>query len=142
VSAFGYGGTNAHAILENVQSYAPGQPRCRFARHAEGVPNGVAHGDPAAEDDWPHLLVFSTHDEPTLKNNIAGIASSCRDANPIDLAYTLALRRTRVSQRAFTIGRKTSLEADINAAFTESIAAPAKPALPAFIFTGKHASTK
>lgn len=67
VSAYGYGGTNAHAILESVQSHVPNYPRRKFAQQVEGVSNGVAQTDIDTDDDQPHLLVFSAHDNPTLK---------------------------------------------------------------------------
>ncbi|KAI1780980.1 putative polyketide synthase [Hypoxylon cercidicola] len=137
VSAYGYGGTNAHAVLESVQSYAPGYRQCKHVNQAQGALNEVVHVD--VDCNRPHLLVFSAHDSPTLKNNIADIASTCHDAEPIDLAYTLGIRRSTFSQRAFAIGRKLSLETDIKAAVTEIFAAQTSHFVPAFVFTGQGA---
>ncbi|KAI0025583.1 putative polyketide synthase [Xylariomycetidae sp. FL0641] len=137
VSAFGFGGTNAHAVLESADSVAPGYRAHKFMHHAEGVPNGTAHSDPDA--DRPHLLLFSAHDGPTLKNNIANYSTHVHEADLIDLAYTLGLRRTKFPCRAVAVGRKETLERDIQAASTDTISAPNVPAKPAFVFTGQGA---
>ncbi|KAI1502975.1 putative polyketide synthase [Biscogniauxia marginata] len=136
VNAFGYGGTNAHAILESVNSLVPGYRTHKSMHHAEGVPNGSNRKDP--DTARPHLLLFSAHDKPTLKNNLADYSMSCNTADLIDLAYTLGLRRTKFPQRAFAVARKESLELDIKAA-SNNIFSEREPTVPAFIFTGQGA---
>lgn len=136
VSASGYGGTNSHAILESIDSVAPG-----YRRHvsmfdvAKQSINGVSREKPTTISR-PHLLLFSAHDTPTLKNNLARYASHCRVANPLDLAFTLGVHRTKFPHRTFAICHEDTIEATITAAAADIIPAPAEAAMPAFVFTG------
>ncbi|RYP74755.1 hypothetical protein DL771_002819 [Monosporascus sp. 5C6A] len=135
VSAFGYGGTNAHTILESTQSLIPGYHSHKFMHCLKGVPDGLKHEDPDA--DRPYLLLFSAHDVPTLKNNLADYLGCCNDAQLIDLAYTLGLRRTKFPQRAFAVVRKESLESDIKVGMNDITSFSGQALIPAFAFTGE-----
>ena len=89
--------------------------------------------------DRAHLLLFSAHDEPTLKNNLQDHASQCGDnINALDLAYTLACRRTKLLYRTFSIGMRGTLLSDIQAATSNIMSKPQEPARPAFVFTGMY----
>uniref|UniRef100_A0A0B7KJD8 Uncharacterized protein n=1 Tax=Bionectria ochroleuca TaxID=29856 RepID=A0A0B7KJD8_BIOOC len=135
VSAFGYGGTNSHAILESYDDAAHS-----FGRRlnlTQSVPALNDNGTNGVTIDRPHLLLFSAHDEVTLKHILTNHSTSCNDAKMVDLAYTLAARRTKHSKRAFAIARKHTLEADIAGADANITSEPRAPATPAFVFTGQ-----
>ncbi|KAJ8122080.1 hypothetical protein ONZ43_g1634 [Nemania bipapillata] len=140
VNAFGYAGTNAHAILDDARSaIPPGYAPQKHARRLEGALDtmqSLAKQDNRAR---PHLLLFSAHDEPTLRNILVDYSLHDADIDLLDLAYTLGTRRTKHAQRAFALGRQDSLKGDIEAASNTLTAQPKKPVVPAFVFTGQGA---
>lgn len=141
VNAFGYAGTNAHAILESIQSMVPrGYHGHKFVSPYR--PDAMTNGHSGWVDDVEdrsHLLVFTAHDDPTLKNNLADYATRCSDAPLLDLAYTLGVRRTKLSRRAFAIAKRGAIQSAIAGATANITSAPSKPACPAFVFTGQGA---
>ncbi|KAI0172251.1 putative polyketide synthase [Hypoxylon sp. FL1284] len=133
VSASGYGGANSHAILESVDSVAPG-----YRRHASMFDAPRSYLDQEGPIR-PHLLLFSAHDAPTLKSNLITYASRCQDVDLTNLAYTLGVRRTKFPNRTFAICHEDAVETNIGAAVADIVSAPAAPAVPAFVFTGQGA---
>ncbi|CAG7918788.1 unnamed protein product [Penicillium olsonii] len=135
VNSFGYGGANAHAILDAVQSY--------LGSLRQNIPASL----PAPENILAKkniLLPFSAHSESTLEKNIKSISTDFQDDLSLrDLAHTLSAHRSNHSARAFTI-----VPGDLNVAqltdslssekLTTGTAMGASPKL-AFVFTGQGA---
>ncbi|AVV47980.1 hypothetical protein C6376_40130 [Streptomyces sp. P3] len=98
VSAFGFGGTNAHVVLEQ----AP--PQAMTARDE----NPTAH-DETADSAAPHVLLVTARSKDRLRDVATSLAHrlASKDAPPLtDLAHTLAhLGRGPVS--AAVVGRTT-----------------------------------
>lgn len=156
INAFGYGGTNAHAIIESAQSMVPQYylnrqakiSPCLHAKRPEAVLDGpITSGDEKLESlqhrpdcvSRAQLLLFSAHDEPTLRNIIAEYSTlRCDAADDLsNMAYTLGLRRTKLSWRSFAVARQASFETDVAATSTQiAEMVPEKTVTPAFIFTG------
>ena len=134
INAFGYGGTNAHAILESIKKEVPnyfGYKTLSQAKEEHPVLNKNDH-----ETERPHLLLFSAHNSATLKSNLSDVAKACEGVNLTDLAYTLGARRTKHDQRTFAVTTKDKFITGVGAA-SEAIAAnTAGKAVPAFVFTG------
>lgn len=90
VNSFGYGGANAHAIVEDVESF---------------IPNYRSHKPRRGTYNRPFLLTSSAHDRVSLDGNISSIRdyAKSRPCDLLDLAYTLGCRRSKFFHRAFTV---------------------------------------
>lgn len=131
INSFGYGGANAHAILEPAGAHVP----VGFK-----VPSERSRGLTRAEDTF--LLPFSAHSKGSLVSRVADLAILDLDHIRLDdLAYTLASRRSRLSTRGFLLARKSHVNTDV--AFvnlrTLDMSTDARPLPVAFIFTGQGA---
>ena len=120
--------------MDNVESVLPDYRRHKFIHRSVSIPNEF-HEESC---DRPYLLVFSAHNEATLKCNLNAYSDVGSKADLLDLAYTLATRRTKHSSRTFAICRKRSFSADFAKA-SESTIEPAEVATVAFAFTGQGA---
>lgn len=103
INSFGYGGSNAHLILE--QRELPGGPR-HVSSYLTDEDEFSLEED---ESERPYTLVISANDAPTLTANIRALCNhllnpQVRVTLP-DLAYTLSQRRTRLWHRAFVTTR-------------------------------------
>lgn len=136
VSSFGYGGTNAHLVVEAVDDLCP------WYAHGRPKTEATYTYDPASIDR-PFLVTMSAHDQTTLVRNIKAHREVVGDYHLPDLAYTLNEKRSRFSgARGYTIGWP-SLEAD---AFSpDEFVYGSRPSQPkeaqqqgiGFVFTGQ-----
>ncbi|TWU76947.1 t1pks [Metarhizium rileyi] len=133
VNSFGYGGTNAHVVLEEY-SEDLGLPG---SASAEPIANGV-HSRPYLVPITSHSSKAGEMSEETLKTHL----NNTEDVAIADLAYSLYTRRTLHQQRPFIVANdKADLVDQLS---TPRPAAPwtvAKNAVPrlGFIFTGQGA---
>ncbi|KAI1823680.1 putative polyketide synthase [Xylaria intraflava] len=94
VSSFGYGGTNAHLIIESIETLCPW--------YEHGHPKASAKYD-YSTGGRPFLVTMSAHDKKTLKRNIQSHQRISGDYHLPDLAYTLNCRRSRFAERGYTV---------------------------------------
>ena len=102
INSFGYGGANAHGILEEAGPSGPA------AADSTGVPG--------ASDPWPpYLLPFSANKVPSLERRVQQLSQSQLPAAVLpDLAFTLGKRRSHLAQRGYVIARSETLATDLD----------------------------
>ena len=106
-------------------------------------PNGIlaeakANVTVLSTDQCPYLLVFSAHNEVTLRANVGAISNNMAKYKVRDLAHTLACRRSLLAVKSFAIASEMSLKTGIELKL-QSPRRIAKAIVPiiAFLFTGE-----
>ncbi|OIW26902.1 beta-ketoacyl synthase domain-containing protein [Coniochaeta ligniaria NRRL 30616] len=141
VNSFGYGGTNAHAILEAYESEpSPTNGDINGNGHVNG--NGHDH-DHGAE---PKLIVLSANSESSLTRLVSNLqqwlaSDQGRSTSFADLAYTLNTRRSKLSWRCSVVSSNSQEleEALGDAAKPVRAVKSARDVGLAFVFTGQGA---
>jgi acyl transferase domain-containing protein len=98
INAFGYGGTNAHAIVESFESFMRNNIRPALTPPLEKQIAGLGRSE--------HLLVVSAKTSTALQSRLEALAGYLQSSDTLklgSLAYTLAERRSHMSKRAFVI---------------------------------------
>ena len=100
-NSFGYGGANAHVILESAQAYLPAGRQV--------VP--VLQDDTSTKT---FLLPISAHNADSFQYRMQDLADFAISTDQLgDLVYTLGCRRTHFSTRGFLLAREASLAEDL-----------------------------
>ncbi|KAK0513792.1 hypothetical protein JMJ35_003514 [Cladonia borealis] len=166
VNSFGFGGSNAHAIVDDACHYL--QLRGLSGNHSTRLPTSTVQMrdtpskgasaitnqpcSPTKHDlcrhEFPVLLVFSTFDELGISRLASNYQSHFSKASSIetgsngllqDLAYTLAEKRSMLPWRSFAV--LSSLH-DLRTRLSALLSRPTRPAKSAklaFVFTGQGA---
>ena len=161
INSFGFGGSNAHVILDDAHNYL--RSRHLIGNHHTAICDdggsssssdsgvsdvrGIGAGKPETTNRPPKVLVFSTHDKGGIKrlgSTYARFAQEIRAQTAQqgsllhDMAYTLATRRTNFAFRTFTVvSSLDDLARSVSAAPT--LKRSHKNGAVAFIFTGQGA---
>ncbi|MEU1849965.1 type I polyketide synthase [Streptomyces sp. NPDC019990] len=138
VSAFGFGGTNAHAVLEQVPSAVASPARACATDGEEGAP--------------PHVLVVSARSPERLADTAASLSRwvAAGDAPALtDIAHTLAahrrgpscaavVARTRpeAAARLAALARDERVPGVVPPCTDEGTAQPVTARRPVFVFSG------
>ncbi|MBB5930926.1 type I polyketide synthase [Streptomyces echinatus] len=124
VSSFGASGTNAHTILEEAPAEEPAEPGPRTA---------------------PPLVpwVVSGRTERALRDQAARLAATAGEADPVDVAHSLAATRTAHRYRAVVLGDSRDALVTAMARVAEggqgAASGRVRKGQTAFLFTGQGA---
>ena len=130
INSFGFGGANAHAILESPQSYLP-----QYAN--QSLLSGIIFEQPQRT----LLLPLSASTSDSMTKLVSQYAHAIQNSNFEDFLATICNRRTLSHpQRGFIIGQEASLQAHLEKSPLQSASKPSKaPPSIAFVFTGQGA---
>ena len=123
VNSFGFGGANAHAILE--------EPPPSIRRNA-----CRSHRQPSPPR--PHLLTLSARSQPALQELVRSHVSLARGAEPFlpDLCYTAAVRSSHLSHRVSVVVDSPAMIVEKLTAFADGTNLEG---VQAGVATGRHA---
>ncbi|KAL8683912.1 MAG: hypothetical protein Q9186_000123 [Xanthomendoza sp. 1 TL-2023] len=137
VNSFGYGGSNAHVVLEEPKVLV-GSAKPTFVSSLSQVSEDF-FGDDEPKSTRPFTLVFSANDESSLQAYTKKIRQylmnpSVKVSLP-DLAYTLSERRTHHYNRGYVVAQSTTLNESAFVFQKKST----EPLRVGFVFTGQGA---
>jgi acyl transferase domain-containing protein len=134
INSFGYGGTNAHIIVESADSLLSQKQTYKMLPSANKGPRSPRG---AFKRNRSHLLLFSAHDKAALQRNFAVHSEAVKSYDLLDVAYTLGNRRTAFASRGYTVvSPVTQRESSLGSL---SVAESKKPATIGYVFTGQGA---
>ena len=125
VNSFGYGGANAHAILESAVSHTPVE-----YTHKRKNP---------ARDGNLTVLPFSGCDKRALLERVKDVALEFTQENLDDLAFTLGSGRSGLSSRGYLLVDKESSVYDVSTEKLRTLDSEPQTLPIAFVFTGQGA---
>ncbi|KAF4545822.1 Polyketide synthase [Lasiodiplodia theobromae] len=153
VNSFGFGGANAHAILDDAHHYLT--ERGLVGNHNtkvfddDGSESAVSLGSQTPPDTAPHkrLFVFSTKDQAGIQRLASAYADALgggpdkTDARYLDnLAHTLAARRSALDFRSFAVASSAAeLRTKLAGGLPKPKRALRQDSSLVFVFTGQGA---
>ncbi|TVY83962.1 Reducing polyketide synthase DEP5 [Lachnellula suecica] len=126
INSFGYGGANSHLIMEAAESYM--------------TPQSDLSSEQLSLSRSKFILPFSASSPSALQLQVSALHDDPEKRNVVDLAYTLGVRRSQLSNRGFLIASQRTLKDDLSLSNLTQMSDGSYSTLPfAFVFTGQGA---
>ncbi|EEY23012.1 lovastatin nonaketide synthase [Verticillium alfalfae VaMs.102] len=139
VNSFGFGGSNAHVVLEAAETFMQDEGYRKTFKTLQDQHKPYTSNQNVSWKDRLRLLTFSANDRETLPSNVRVVSDYLRDpcvnAQADDVAYTLSDRRTHHFHRGFVVA--DSLDFDPSKIIIGK--RKAQPPRIGFVFTGQGA---
>ncbi|RDL42230.1 Acyl transferase hydrolase [Venustampulla echinocandica] len=112
INSFGYGGSNAHAVIQDAESFAAGSAKNHISSFAVNEDDFFA--DEEETSTRPQILVFSANDEQSLKSYTQVLKKHLMNPSVnislSDLTHTLSEHRSRLFNRGFLVTKSASID--------------------------------
>ncbi|KAF7593595.1 hypothetical protein BBP40_011215 [Aspergillus hancockii] len=110
-NSFGYGGSNAHVVVEEAGSFTAAEHVSSYLAAADGFFDSEREDTPGTR---PYLLPFSANDSQSLVSYFSKLRKHLLNPNVSvdlsDLAYTLCERRSKLYHRGYIVTASTELD--------------------------------
>ena len=167
VSAFGFGGSNTHVVLDDAFNFlrSRGLEGCHWTSPEPSLPRALEYHDSLRTASLaiakqrrygevkslktPKLLVWSAADQGTLGRLTTSFSSMFKNTMPLldpegselflqNIAYTLSDCRSHLSWRSFATLTSTSDVSDLEGKYSQPLRSMTLPKI-AYVFTGQGA---